>query len=261
MPLVDTEQLMESTYRQMELSTERMRENLKGVRIVGVHSGKGGVGKTTVAINVAVLLAKNKRVGLLDADIDCPNVPKMLGITGTLATENGLIQPAEKHGIKVVSTALMRADDTKPFIMRGPMKHHILMQLLARTNWGPLDVLVIDLPPGTSDVPLSVMQLVRPDGIVCVTTPQDVAVLDAKKSINMARSLGVRVLGIVENMSGDVFGAGGGERAARELGVTYIGSVALNGDIVKASENGAPAVEASPKVRNDFERILEAAAL
>jgi len=258
MPQIDPQQLMESTYKQMESATQSVRERLHGVRVIGIHSGKGGVGKTTVAINLAVLLARTKRVGLIDADIDCPNVPKMLGLDETLKTENGLIKPAEKHGLKVVSTDLMRADTTKPFIMRGPMKHHVLMQLLSRTEWGSLDYLIVDLPPGTSDVPLSVMQLLKPDGIVCVTTPQDVAIQDAVKSINMATSLGIRIIGIVENMAGDVFGSGGGERASKELGVPFLGRVELEKNFVSLSERGmVPALE-SKTIEEEFSKIMNA---
>lgn len=261
MPLVDTQELMESTYKQMELATEDVRERFKGVRLIGVHSGKGGVGKTTVAINLAVLLARKKRVGLLDADIDCPNVPQMLGIKEKLGTENGLIKPAERFGLKIVSTALLQGNPEKPLIMRGPMKHHVLMQMLARTEWGLLDYLVMDLPPGTSDVPLSVMQLLKPDGMICVTTPQEVALADAKKSVFMARGIGIGVIGLVENMCGDIFGEGGGENMAKEIGAPFLGHVKLRKEIVKFSEGGTPPVLLSKDVNEEFKNILRVSGL
>jgi ATP-binding protein involved in chromosome partitioning len=214
--------------------------NLKNVkRIIGVHSGKGGVGKTFVAVNLAyALAATGKTVGLLDADIDCPNIVKFLNLRDMAlnGTREGRIYPMEYKGVKLVSTHFLSDAPAEPMIVRGPIKHKVLAELLSQVEWGELDTLVIDLPPGTSDVPMSSMMIGNMSGMVIVTTPQKEAVMDAKKSVLMAKDLDVPVLGILENMSGEVFGTGSGERLAEELEVPFLGSVPLAKEIRQMNE-------------------------
>ncbi len=222
-----------------------------GPRILGVHSGKGGVGKTTVAVNVACLLAKKNRVGMVDADIDCPDAGRMLGIEERMRIENNRLVPVEKYNVKIASTAFMGSGE--PIMLRGPQKHHALMQLINNTDWGELDYMIVDLPPGTSDVPLSLMQVFRPE-MILVTTPQGLAVMDAEKSASMARKLGVPVLGLVENMSGEVFGSNGNDIAGK-LGVPFLGSVPMDKKIVELGEAGIPAAE-DEEIGNRFKKII-----
>ena len=190
---------------------------------IGVYSGKGGVGKTTVAVNLATTLAQEgKKVGLLDVDIDCPNVTKVLGITDKPDYIDGQIQPAEKWGVKVVSMSFFQDSEEEAIIWRGPMIHNAINQFLQATEWGELDYLIVDMPPGTSDSPLTVMQTIPIDGFVVVSTPQELANMDAKRCINMIRKLNLNVLGVVENYSGDVFGQGGGSKMASEVGTDFL---------------------------------------
>jgi ATP-binding protein involved in chromosome partitioning len=222
---------------------------------LAVYSGKGGVGKTTIAINLAVLLAQQgHRVGILDADIDCPNVTRALNITERPIFKDGQLIPPERFGVKAISMAFFQEKEEEAIIWRGPMIHSAINELLQLTDWGDLDYLVVDLPPGTSDAPLTVMQVLPLHGFVVVTTPQLLAKLDAKRSINMIRKLGVKVLGVVENYTGDVFGSGAGEELARELGVPFLGSLALRPDY---RDTSTPTVLTSPEVRAEYERILE----
>jgi len=219
-----------------------------------VISGKGGVGKTTVAVNLAYGLAvRGSKVGILDVDIHGPNIAKMLGIEGKRLTgsESG-IEPIEVlPGLKAVSLAFLLEDKDQPVIWRGPLKMITIKQFLSDVNWGELDYLIVDSPPGTGDEPLSVCQLIPGiNGAVIVTTPQDVAILDSRKSVLFAKELGVPVIGIIENMSGficphcqkeiDLFGAGGGEKAAVDLKVPFLGRIPVEPEVVKSGDSGEP---------------------
>ena len=219
-----------------------------------VISGKGGVGKTTVAVNLAYgLTSKGSRVGILDVDIHGPNVAKMLGIEGRRLTGSELgIEPIEVlPGIKAVSLALLLESKDQPVIWRGPLKMITIKQFLADVNWGELDYLIIDSPPGTGDEPLSVCQLIpNINGAVIVTTPQEVAILDSRKSILFAKELKVPVIGVIENMSGfvcphcqkeiDLFGTGGGEESAYDLKVPFLGRIPIEPEMVKSGDSGKP---------------------
>jgi ATP-binding protein involved in chromosome partitioning len=221
-----------------------------------VISGKGGVGKTTVAVNLAYGLAgKGNRVGILDVDIHGPNIAKMLGIEDKRLIGSDLgIEPIEVlPGLKAVSLALLLENKDQPVIWRGPLKMITIKQFLADVNWGELDYLIVDSPPGTGDEPLSVCQLIPDiDGAIIVTTPQDVAILDSRKSVLFAKELKVSVAGIIENMSGficphcgkeiDLFGSGAGEKSAKDLAVPFLGRIPIEPEIVKSGDSGQPFV-------------------
>jgi len=224
--------------------------------VILVLSGKGGVGKSTVSINLAsALAAHGRKVGLLDLDIHGPNIPKMLGIEDQrpVVLEN-CMEPVHVTGnLSVMSMAFLLPDTSTPVIWRGPMKMAVIQQFLSEVNWGALDYLVVDLPPGTGDEALSIVQLSpNVQGAVIVTTPQDVAVLDAIKAIKFIEKHDLPVIGIIENMSGmicphcgdtiDLFGRGGGEKAAQKLGIPYLGSIPLDPEMVKAGDEGRPYV-------------------
>ena len=235
----------------------RMADNLARIkRKVAVYSGKGGVGKTTVAVNLAVLLAeRGQQVGLLDADIDCPNVLKIMKGSGKPNFVDGKLIPADMCGVKVLSMGSFQEKEEEAIIWRGPMIHNAISQFIELAEWGDLDYLVVDLPPGTSDAPLTIMQTLKLDGFVVVTTPQEVAMLDAKRSINMIKKMNYSVLGVVENMAGEIFGYGGGEELAGQLGVKFLGRIELS----KAfREPPAPVVITDEKAREEFSQVVQA---
>ncbi|HEY3381091.1 MAG TPA: Mrp/NBP35 family ATP-binding protein [Vicinamibacterales bacterium] len=230
---------------------------IPGVKnIVAIGAGKGGVGKTTLAVNLAVALAKlGSRVGMIDGDIYGPNVPMMLGIQGQLMAEDEKILPAEKHGIKVVSMGFLTNDDA-PVIWRGPMLHSVVKQFFHEVKWGELDYLIIDMPPGTGDVALSLSQTVPVAGAIVVTTPQEVSLADSRRAVRMYEKLNIPVLGIIENMSyfvcpnceheSDIFGRGGGERTAEAMNVPFLGRIPIYEPIRRGGDAGQPLVIAEP---------------
>ena len=227
---------------------------LPGVNaIVAVGSGKGGVGKTTLSVNLALALSKQGyKVGLLDGDVYGPNVPLMLGTSEQpKVSGEGQIEPINVHGLKVISVGFLNPGD-KPLIWRGPMLHSIIRQFLGSVAWGELDYLIIDLPPGTGDVALSLIQTVPLTGSIVVSTPSDVALQDARKAIEMFRQMKVDIVGVVENMSYfvcphcnhevDIFSRGGAEKTAKEFNVAFLGNVELDPEIRKSGDSGSPAV-------------------
>lgn len=235
-----------------------------------VMSGKGGVGKSTFSVNIAVTLARKYRVGLIDADINGPDDPKLLGVTKEkLYTQDGGILPIDSpYGVKVISMAFLLPDEKTAVIWRGALRHKAVQQFLEDTIWDNIDYGILDFPPGTGDEALTVSQLVpQADGVVIVVTPQDLALLDAKKAINFAEQMHIKVLGIVENMSGfacphcgeitDIFRSGGAEALARELNIPFLGKIPIFPEIVQNGDEGIPAVEASEKVREVYEKIAE----
>jgi ATP-binding protein involved in chromosome partitioning len=232
---------------------------LPGVsKIVAVGSGKGGVGKTTVAVNLAIALARmGNKVGLIDADIYGPNIPLMMGSsTQPKVGPNNQIEPNFTHGVKTISIGYISPGD-KPMVMRGPMLHQIIRQFLQQVEWGELDYLIIDLPPGTGDVVISLVQTVPLTGAVVVSTPSDVALQDARKALEMFAQVNVEVLGIVENMSHftcphcseiiDIFSKGGAERTAHQFNVPFLGSIELVPAIREGGDRGMPVALAGPE--------------
>jgi len=223
-----------------------------------VMSGKGGVGKSTVSVSLAATLnALGFSVGILDADIHGPNIPKMFGLTqkGVLSDENGLLPFESEEGLKIMSVGFLVRDDDDAVIWRAPVKHGMIEQFMSEVEWGDLDFLIIDLPPGTGDEPLSVAHIIgkgNVDGTVIVTTPQEVALLDSRKSVTFAGKLDIPVYGIVENMSGlvcphcsetvDLFKSGGGEKAAKEMNVNFLGRVPIDPMVVVQGDSGKPYV-------------------
>ncbi|RWB78793.1 MAG: iron-sulfur cluster carrier protein ApbC [Mesorhizobium sp.] len=226
--------------------------------IIAVASGKGGVGKSTTAVNLALGLAANGlKVGVLDADIYGPSMPRLLNIHGRPQTVDGkILKPMQNYGLKVMSMGFL-VDEETPMIWRGPMVMSALTQMLREVEWGPLDVLVVDMPPGTGDAQLTMAQQVPLAGAVIVSTPQDLALIDARKGLNMFKKVDVPLLGIVENMSYflapdtgkhyDIFGHGGARREAERLGVTFLGEVPLEMGIRESSDAGAPVVASKPE--------------
>jgi ATP-binding protein involved in chromosome partitioning len=234
------------------------RQALPGVKnIIAVGAGKGGVGKTTVSVNLAIALAKcGSKVGIIDGDIYGPNVPIMLGMKAQLTTDGQKIIPAEKYGLQVISMGFLTQDDA-PIIWRGPMLHGALQQFFREVRWGQLDYLVIDLPPGTGDVALSLSQTVPVAGAIVVTTPQQVSLADSRRAIAMYKKLNIPPLGVVENMSyfvctncqheADIFGHGGGEKMAAELSVPFLGRIPIYQPIREGSDVGVPLMIGEPE--------------
>jgi ATP-binding protein involved in chromosome partitioning len=230
-------------------------ENVKN--IIAVGAGKGGVGKTTLSVNLAVALARRgSRVALLDGDMYGPNVPIMFGLKTQLETDGSKILPAERYGVQVVSMGFLTQDDA-PVIWRGPMLHGAIQQFFRDVKWRDIDYLIVDMPPGTGDVALSLSQTVPVAGAVLVTTPQLVSLADTRRAVAMYRKLNIPPVGLIENMSyfvcpgcgteSDIFGKGGGERLAQELSVPFLGSIPLHEPIRAGSDAGVPIVESDPE--------------
>jgi ATP-binding protein involved in chromosome partitioning len=248
---------MSASVRSASMGGDGPRQPIPGVKnIVAVGAGKGGVGKTTVAVNLALALAKcGSKVGLIDGDIYGPNVPIMLGLKTQLVTDGQKIVPAEKYGLQVISMGFLTAEDA-PIIWRGPMLHGALQQFFREVRWTNLDYLIIDMPPGTGDIALSLSQSVPTAGAIVVTTPQQVSLADTRRAVAMYKKLNILPLGIIENMSyftcpdcgheSDIFGRGGGESMAAQLGVPFLGRIPIYQPIREGSDVGVPLVIAEP---------------
>ncbi len=267
---MDKEQLkkgdeMRQRILQAKETERRIAEKMAKIKHkIMVLSGKGGVGKTTVAVNLAVTLAlKGHKVGLLDADIHGPNVPKMLGVQNARleVNEKNMIIPVEPiPNLKVISIQMALPQDDLPVIWRGPLKHKAIQQLMDEVVWGNLDFFIIDMPPGTGDEALSVCQLIPDmDGTLIVVTPQEVAILDATKAINFSRQIQKNVVGIVENMTGEIFGKGGGKKAAERYNVPFLGSIPMDARIVRCGDEGEPFVikHRETEAAKAFEKVVE----
>ena len=262
---------------QMQLNVKseedkKIEETLSKIKYkIAVLSGKGGTGKTTVTVNIAQTLSdKGYKVGVLDADITGPNIPLMFGVEDDkiTGTEDNRIIPVEAGKVKIVSMEFLLEDKSKAIIFRGPMKIKALKQLLADVNWGELDFLIVDLPPGSSDEPLSIVQTIEDlDGMIVVTTPQNVSLLDVSKSVNFAEVTNVPIIGIVENMSGficphcgevtNIFKKDGGKNFAEQLSLNFLGSIPLVSAICEAGDIGKPAVLSNEIAKDSFDKIVE----
>ncbi len=251
-----------------EEEQKRITETVSKIKHrIAVFSGKGGVGKTTVSVNLTYAFQiEGFSTGILDADITGPNVPKMLNVNDELIFLENKIVPFEKYGAKMISMASL-IQNGQPLIWRGPMRSKVINQFLADVDWGELDFLIADLPPGTGDEILTIAQEMKPDYAVIVTTPQEVSVIDAERAINMARKLNIRLIGVVENMSGfvcprcsavvDIFGSGGGEKLAAEYDVKFLGSIPIDIDARILSDKGKPIILEKPnsEVSKTFKSI------
>lgn len=257
------------TKKLLAMQNAKIKERMSKIKHkIAILSGKGGVGKSTVTVNLAAALAqRGKKVGILDADIHGPNIPKMLGLDGdVLVGENGII-PLQKGNIKVMSISFLLPDEKTPVIWRGPKVSGAIRQFLADVDWGELDYLLIDTPPGTGDVQLTIMQSLPLDGAIIVTTPEEISLLDVKKSISMCNMLNIPIIGIIENMSGFVcpkcgeivyiFGKGGGEKAAKEFNIEFLGRIPLDVKAREAAEKGIPMVEIDCKAKEEFLKIVD----
>ncbi|MFA7115846.1 MAG: Mrp/NBP35 family ATP-binding protein [Bacteroidales bacterium] len=234
---------------QFELENKRIADNISQIkhRIV-VFSGKGGVGKTTVSVNLSYgLHVHGFKTGILDADITGPNVPKMMGIKGEVHTKDDKIIPQDSRGVKVISMANLLPPD-KAVVWRGPMRSKMINEFLGNVNWGDLDFIVADLPPGTGDESLTIAQSMKPDMAIIVTTPQEVSLIDSARAINMAKEMNIPEIVLVENMSGlicpncgqriDLFGSGGGKKQAEEMNIPFLGAIPINLEARKLADNG-----------------------
>lgn len=214
---------------------------------IAVSSGKGGVGKSTIAVNLSISLAQSgARVGLLDADILGPNIPMMMGVNQMPPPQNRKMIPAENYGVKFISTAFLVRPD-QPLIWRGPMLHGAIQQLLVDVEWGELDYLVVDLPPGTGDAQLTLAQVLPLSGALVITQPMQVAAADALRGLKTFEKLEVPIIGVIENMSGEFFGTGAGEKLSQDYNIPYLGSVPLEAQVRMGGDNGEPIVVAHPE--------------
>ena len=262
----------EERKQRIEEETRRIEENMKNIhRKILVLSGKGGVGKTTVAVNLSVGLAeKGYEVGILDVDIHGPNVPKMLGLEEEkLGLRGGRITPIFwKENLKVVSMAFLLEKSYLPVIWRGPLKTGVIRQFLADVDWGKLDYLIVDSPPGTGDEPLSVLQLIPSvDAAIVVTTPQEVSLLDCGKAVRFAKELKVNKVGVVENMRGLIcpycgkeiflFKKGGGEKLSREFEVEFLGDLPIEPEVVEGGDKGRPVFFYGKRMKEKLRRLME----
>jgi Mrp family chromosome partitioning ATPase len=258
MPSVKTNQINNDKKLQMQTEQEQIRQRIKQIKHqIIVLSGKGGVGKSTIAANLAISLSlEGKKVGLLDIDIHGPSIPKILNLEKIALQADGLaLLPVEvSENLKIMSIGFLLPNNDDAVIWRGPRKYHMIKQFLKDVEWGELDFLIIDSPPGTGDEPLSIIQLLEnADGAVIVTTPQEIALSDVRKGITFCRKLNLPIIGVLENMSGfvcpkcgertDIFKSGGGEQMARQMNVPFLGQIPIDPQIVRSCDSGQPYIQ------------------